>query len=37
MKKFQRQEGSMDCGLFLIAVMVSLAHREDPSAVTTSK
>ena len=34
MKNLQRQEGSTDCGLFAIAVMASLAHREDPSSVT---
>ena len=34
MKKLQRQDGSADCGLFAIAVMMSLAHKEDPSAVT---
>ena len=34
MKHFQRQEGSVDCGLFAITVMASLAHREDPSTVT---
>ena len=34
MKKLQRQDGSADCGLFAIAVMTSLAHKEDPSTVT---
>lgn len=34
MKKLQRQSGSADCGLFAIAVMTSLAHKEDPSIVT---
>ena len=31
MKKSQKQIGSVDCGLFTIAVMTSLAHKEDPS------
>ena len=34
MKNFQRQERSVDCGLFTIAAMASLAHQEDPSTVT---
>ena len=34
MKNMQRQEGSTDCGLFAIAVMASLAHKEDPSSIT---
>ena len=33
MKNLQKQEGSTDCGLFAIAVMASLAHREDPSVI----
>ena len=31
MKKLQKQKGSTDCGPFAIAVMTSLAHKEDPS------
>ena len=31
MKELQKQKGSTDCGLFAIAVMTSLAHKEDPS------
>ena len=34
MKKSQKQIGSVDCGLFTIAVMTSLAHKEDPSVIT---
>ena len=34
MKKFKRQDGSANCGLFAIAMMTLLAHKEDPSAVT---
>ena len=33
MKELQKQKGSADCGLFAIAVMTSLAHKEDPSTV----
>lgn len=31
MKELQKQKGLTDCGLFAIAVMTSLAHKEDPS------
>ena len=34
MKNMQKQNGSVDCGLFAIAVMTSLAYKEDPSTVT---
>ena len=34
MKKLQKQEESVDCGLFTIAAMASLAHQEDPNIVT---
>ena len=34
MKNTQKQIGSDDCDLFTIAVMTSLAHKENPSAVT---
>ena len=34
MKNTQKQIGSDDCGLFTIAMMTSLAYKEDPSAVT---
>ena len=34
MKNMQKQNGSLDCGLFAIAVMTSLAHKENPSTVT---
>ena len=33
MKELQKQTGSSDCGLFCIAVMTSLVHKEDQSAV----
>ena len=33
MRNMQKQNGSIDCGLFAIAVMTSLAHKEDPSTV----
>jgi len=33
MKELQKQKGSTDCGLFAIAVMTSLAHKEDPSTI----
>jgi len=33
MKELQKQTGSSDCGLFCIAIMTSLAHKENPSAV----
>ena len=33
MRNMQKQNGLIDCGLFAIAVMTSLAHREDPSTV----
>jgi len=29
----QQQTGSTDCGVFVIAVMTSLAHDEDPSEI----
>jgi len=34
MVKVQKQEGSKDCGLFVKAMMTSLAYDEDPSVVT---
>ena len=32
MKEF-KQKGSTDCGLFAIAVITSLAHKEDPNTI----
>ena len=34
MKNTQKQIGSIDCGLFTVAVMTSLPHKEDPSTAT---
>jgi len=33
MEELQKHTGLSDCGLFFIAVMTSLAHKEDPRYV----
>ena len=33
MMSMQQQTGFTDCGVFAIAVMISLAHDEDPSII----
>ena len=33
MKNLQKQHGHADCGIFTIAVLMSLVYKEDPSTI----